>query len=326
MEVGSSWLGTDPARRDEINRALNVAGAGTTLLQTPINRVVQLLTLREFGAQAVLPRKPGSGDAAYINRRTAGTTGGTWVADTDSAQEETGTPAQASFPYRTLLTKGTITRKLMATGRAYGDVMAMELGAKSEDYAAALEGGLITGNNTANANQINGLLTLIGATSGQVVANSNAAAGDSLLLAKLDQAIDKVKGAGSRGDLMILGSFAGLRKVNAALQAQQRFIDSTEVQGGFRVRTYDGIPLINSTGIPDVLTWSGSAITAFSGGASTALIVINTRYCWVEELTPQTVMPLSRSTSQNDSFEIYSDLALVYANTLGGAILGGIAP
>ena len=82
----SSWLGSDEATRQRFQRAteLDVSGAGSELLQTFINRTVQMLTLREFGVQSVLDRRQGQGDAEYINQRTAGTTGGEWVADADS--------------------------------------------------------------------------------------------------------------------------------------------------------------------------------------------------------------------------------------------------
>lgn len=319
------WIGApDPERRELIQRALNVSGAGSVLLQTFINRVVQQLTLRELGLQAVLDRKPGQGNAAYINRRTAGTTGGAWVADTDSATEETGSYAQATFTYRTLLTQGKVTRKLQATGKSYGDVLAAELAGKVEDFADLLEDGLINGNNAADSNQINGLLTLVNAVSTQYIANSTSA--DDLVLSKLDQTIDAVKGADNPADLIILGSKVGIRKLNAELQAQQQFNDVTEIAAGFRVRTYDGIPIVRSTRMPDVLTVASSGyITALTGGSTTALAVVNRRYVWIEELTEQTVVPLAKESSQYDKFEIYWDGALVLANTRGAALLTNIS-
>jgi hypothetical protein len=91
--------------------------------------------------------------------------------------------------------------------------------------------------------------------------------------------------------------------------------------------TYDGIPIIPSTGIPDTLVWSGTAtkVTAFTGGTSTAVIVVNRSMVWVEDLTPLTVFPLARASSQYDSADLAWDGTLVYHNTLGGAILGGLA-
>lgn len=319
----------DP-RRERIQRTLNVSGAGSVLLQVQINRIVQLLTLRYLGVQQVLDVRPGSGNAAYINRRTAGTTGAVWVADTDAASEETGTYAQTPFTYRTLLTQGTVTRKLVATARSYGDAVAQEMIGKTEDFAQAKEDGLVTGNSGAggNANSINGLLTLANATSSQVVANSTLTTGSALVLSKLDEAIDVVKGANNRSDLVIFASQLGGRKLNAALQAQQQFVNETEIRGGFRVKSYDGIPIVTSTSIPNTLTWSGSVSTgntAFSGGSCTAIIVVNKRYVWIEDLTPQTVMPLAQTTSQSQSFQMFEDLALVASNPLGMSILGGIS-
>lgn len=330
MSASTAWAGApDPERRQLIQRALNVSGSGSVLLQTFINRVVQQLSLREFGLQAVLDRKPGSGNAAYINQRTPGLTGGAWVADTDSSTEETGAEAQVSFVYRTLLTNGKVTRKLQATGKTYGDILAMELGMKAEDFANLLEAGLITGNTAASANQINGLLTLVNAkASTQVIANTTSTSGDALVLAKLDEAIDAVKGGENSGDLVIVGSKAGVRKLNAELQAQQVFNDVTEILAGFRVRTYDGAPIVRSTQMPDVLLPAANCtqINTFTTGATTALAVINRRYVWIEELTPQSVLPLAKVSSQYDEFEIYWDGALVYSNTFGASLLIGIKP
>ena len=323
-----SWLGTvDPARREAFERAINVSSAGSVLLQTFINRTVQQLTLREFGLQSVLARRPGSGDKAYINRRTAGTTGGEWVADTTSLTEATGTYPQTSFTYRTLATRGKITRKIQATGRSYGDLLAGEMLSKAEDFANALEEAALQGNSATSSNQIDGLLTLVSNVgTDAVVSLTTASAGTSITLSSLDEAIDRVKGSASRSDLVIVGSFAGLRAVNSALQSQQQFNDMVEIAAGFRVRTYDGIPLVVSTAMPNTLSYlADGTLATFDGGTSTALAVINKRYCYWEELTPTTVMPLAKSSSQYDQFDMFWDGALVLANTKGASILGGIS-
>lgn len=321
------WMGAfDPARREAFERAINVSGAGSVLIQTFINRTVQMLTLREFGLQSVLDRRPGQGDKAYINRRTAGTAGGAWVADTDALTEETGTYAQESFTYKTLATRGKVTRKMQAIGRSYGDTLAQELTGKAEDFANALESAAVIGDSAATTNQIDGLLTLVNNVSSQVVSLTTAASGTSLTLSSLDDAIDRVKGSAVRSDLVIVGSFAGLRSLNAALQAQQQFNDTVEIAAGFRVRTYDGIPMVVSTAMPNTLQYLGDgSIKQFTGGTSTALAVVNKRHVYWEELTPTTVMPLAKTDSQFDQFDMFWDGALVYANTLGGALVTGIS-
>ena len=327
--LGSSWLGSSDATKQRFERALNVGNAGTALLQTFINRTVQQLTLREFGLQAVLPRRAGSGDAEYINRRTAGTNGADWLADTAAVTEENGTYAQVSFPYKSLVTRGKITRKLQATGRSYADILALEMAAKAEDFANALEVGLISSNSLgggANANAPSGFLTLIQQINSfdmsQVVANAGATtAPAAITLSKLDEAIDLVKGSAQRGDLVIVGSFAGIRSVNAALQAQQRFNDVVEISAGFRVRTYDGIPLVVSTAMPNTLEFGTTGCIHANAGAGTALIVMNTRYNYIAELTPTTVMPIAKTDSQFDQFDMFWDGSPVLSNTLGAALI-----
>tara|TARA_B100000282_G_scaffold257035_1_gene203710 strand:+ start:8527 stop:9531 length:1005 start_codon:yes stop_codon:yes gene_type:complete len=326
--LGSSWLGTSDATKQRFERAINVGNAGSALLQTFINRTVQQLTLREFGLQAVLPRRAGQGDAEYINRREAGTNGALWLDDVTTVTEETGTYAQVSFPYKSLVTRGKITRKLQATGRTYADILALEMAAKAEDFANALEEGLISANSlgSADANAPAGFLTLIQQVNNfdmsQVVPNAgNTTTPAPITLSKLDEAIDKVKGSAQRGDLVIVGSFAGIRSVNAALQAQQRFNDVVEISAGFRVRTYDGIPLVVSTAIPNNLNFFGSGCIKDTSGAATCLLVLNTRYNYIAELTPTTVLPLSKTSSQFDQFDMYWDGAGVLSNTKGAALI-----
>lgn len=326
----TQWAGLDPNRRERFERAINVSGAGSVLVQNFTNRVIQQLAIREQGAGATLERRPGSGSQAVVNRRTGSTmtASNIWVADTDSLTESTGTYSQATFTYRTLATRGKLTRKMRAIGRSYIDILAEEMVQKADDWNEALESALFIGNSASVAQQIDGLLTLINGVSGQVVSQTTAVAGDDLSLSKLDQTIDAVKGAGNRSDLVIYTSFLGGRKLNAALDSRQRFMDTMDIAAGFRVRSYDGIPIVVSTGLPDDLTWDGSNITALSGevtNPTTAIVVVNKRHFWIEELTPMTMMPLARDDSQFEQFDIYADLALVQHNTLGGAVLGGIS-
>ena len=324
MSNSPAFAGFDPARRQRFERALNVAGAGTVLLQTNINRTVQQIHHRELGTAAVLPRKPMSGNAEYINRRTPGSSA-EWIDDTTEPTEGTGTYVQVSLPCKTLIVRGKVTRKLQATGRSYGDVLAGEIVGRTGDFSETFEDGLVTGDIAIDADQFDGLITLTQATASQIILQTTTVTGDALTLDKLDETIDAVKGSGNRSDLVILASRKGRRLLNAQLQAQQQFNDMVEIAAGFRVRPYDGIPLITTTGMPDVLTFNGTKVTAYSGSVTTAIIVVNTRYCYIAELTPLTVMPLAKSSSQFDEFDIFWDGALTLATTLGAAILVGIA-
>jgi len=328
--MAPNWANLDNERRQAFARAINVSNAGSTLIQNFTNRIIQQLSIREFGALGTMDRRPGQGSQAVINRRTESTmtAGNVWVADTDALTEATGSYAQTTFTYQTLATRGKVTRKMRARGRSYLDILSEEMTHKLGDFNNALESAIFSGDSGAVSNQMDGLLTQINDVSSQVVANTSATAGDSLTLSKLDETIDSVRGAGNRSDLVIYASFLGARKLNAALQADQQFNNMVEIAAGFRVRSYDGIPIVISTGLGDDLGWSGTALDALSGETSeptTALVVVNKRFNWLEELTPTTMMPLARDDSQFEQFDIFWDGACVFGNTRGAAILGGIS-
>lgn len=321
------WGGFDPSRREAFQRSLTVSSAGAVLLQTSISKVIQLITNRELGIQSTLPRRVGTGDKFYSNRQTAATTGAEWLDDVTEPTESEGTPTQLGFTYQTLIGRIKVTRKLIARGRTYGDVLGGALIAKTDDFVNELESASAIGDSGANANQIDGLLTLIGGISGQTIANTSSNGGDDLYITKLDQTIQQVKGYSNAAAMRIYVSKTGQRKVNSALEAQQRFNDMTVIDAGFVVKTYNGIPIIVSTGIPDTMVFNAAApkVTRFTTGSTTALIVVNTTYVFYGELTPWTVMPLAKTSSQFDQVDMFLDIALVLDNPLGGAILGGIS-
>ena len=325
--MSSQWNGLTPHKKEMLERASLNETSGAVLLQTYINRTVQQLTVRELGALAVMPRKQGMGDKEYINVRTAldESNGGAWVTDGESLTATVGSYAQKEFAYKTLATRGQVTRFLQARGRNYGDLLAESLRSKSEDFSNSLGYTLINGNSAGAAAQMNGLLTILNHYLGVnrfVTANAGAAPA-AFSLSKLDETIDSVKGASSKASMVIICSKAGHRELNSALQQDQQFSDMVEIDAGFRVRSYDGIPIIQDTNVLDtyLMDSTGKVIENFSTGTSTLYIVLNLDYCYMAELTPTTVMPLAKASSQYDQYDIFWDGATVVSNVYGAAVL-----
>jgi len=256
----------------------------------------------------MLPRRPGQGEGYVARTRTAGTTLAEDVNDTDSFAEETGSYSEVYFPYRTIGTQGKVSRRVQKTGRLFSDLLADEMGAKAMDIRDREEHRTIWGNTpTINAKQILGLNYSTTNNTGQIVGSTTAG---SLTLTKMDEVIDKV--ITNPNPNVILTSRAGARKINAALQAQQRFIDKVEVPGGFKVNSYNGIPIIKSTTIPDTLTMStGGTVSALTAGTFTCLFVVDFNHVFMSVLEELTMMPLARRSSQFVEFDIFEDLALV---------------
>ena len=255
----------------------------------------------------MLRRSPGNGEG-YVNRtRTAGTTLSQDVNDTDTFDESTGTYSENYFPYRTIGAQGKVTRRVQRTGRLFSDMLADEMAAKAMDIRDREENRVIWGNTPAiNAKQLLGLNYNLVNHTGQIVGSTTAG---SLTLANMDTVIDKVV---TGNPSVVLTSRAGARKINAALQAQQRFIDKIEVPGGFRVNSYDSLPILKTTNIPDVLTMTtGGTVSSLTGGTFTMAFVVDLNQVFMSVLTELTMLPLARRSSQFQEFDIFEDLALV---------------
>ena len=339
----TEWAGLDPSKREAFSRAAGPLDEPTVLVDNVVNRVVQQLSAYYQGAISTLDRRPGQGAQSIQVDRTpltgegaANTNAAEWVGTSSPSVESVGVYARSTWNYRTLATRGSVSRLQQAQGRSYIDVMAEEMSAKVEDMNEVLELTMFQG--VSSDTDIDGLMQYIGnnaTRNGQIIKSDESEADSAtfmatLTLASMDKAIDLVKGSSMRSDLVIYCSQAGSRQLNKLLQADQAFNDVTEIAAGFRVRTYDGIPIVVTSGIPDDTTFASAGaptkLTAFTGGNSTMIWVVNKRYSWIEELTPLTVLPLAKSTSAQDAFDIYWDGVLVVGNWMGVAGIAGVNP
>jgi HK97 family phage major capsid protein len=293
----------------QLKKALDMANAGGVLQQPVVDRVLQELIEVNNPLRVNLPRKPGSGSAWVLNQRTSRGAGAGFVNDTEEPAENQGSYVPKSFPYKTILDRRKVTRKLQAVGKSLLDIEAEEVENGLQNVRDSEENALINGDSAANPKQFDGLRKLIPA--GQVViAGAN---GAPLSLDLLDQAIDLNRGTPS----MLIMSKKANRKLNALLQAQQRFVDTMEVKGGFRVQVYNGIPIFRSI-------WISEAQTQGTANNATDIYVLDTSAVWVGELTPLRMARLAQKSSQGGEFDIYEDVALVLANDIKASRLAGV--
>ena len=292
----------------QLKKALDMASGGA-LQQPLVDRVLQELIEVNNPLRMNLPRKPGSGSAWVLNQRTSRGAGAGFVNDTEEPAENQGTYGQKNFPYKTILDRRKVTRKLQAVGKTLLDIEAEEVENGLQNVRDSEENALINGDATANPKQFDGLRKLI--PGGQVVvAGAN---GAPLTLDLLDQAIDLNRGNPS----MLIMSKKANRKLNSLLQAQQRFVDTMEVKGGFRVQVYNGLPIFRSIWVSDAQT-QGTATNA------TDIYVLDTSALWLGELTPLRMVRLAQKSSQGGEFDIYEDLTLVLANDIKASRLAGV--
>ena len=294
---------------DQLKKALDIASAGNALQQPLVDRVLQELIEVNNPLRQNLPRKPGSGTDWILNQRTSRGAGGAFVDDTDEPTETQASYSQKKFPYKTVIQRGKVTRKLQAVGKTLLDIEAEEVDNALQAVRDAEEDALINGDSSVNPKQFDGLRKLV--VPGQtVVAGAN---GAPLTLDLIDTALDLNRGNPN----MIIMSKKANRKLNSLLQAQQRFVDTMEVKGGFRVQVYNGIPIFRSIFISDLQT-QGTANDA------TDIFILDTSSVWVGELTPLKMLRLATKSSQFSEFDIFEDLSLVLANDIKASRLAGV--
>ncbi|MEK7717038.1 MAG: major capsid protein [Pseudomonadota bacterium] len=292
----------------QLKKALDMASGGA-LQQPLVDRVLQELIEVNNPLRANLPRKPGSGSDWILNQRTSRGAGGAFVNDTDEPVETQASYVQKKFPYKTIIQRGKVTRKLQAVGKSLLDIEAEEVDSALQAVRDAEEDAIINGDSTVNPKQFNGLRKLI--AGGQVVvAGAN---GAPLSLDLLDSAIDLNRGNPG----MLIMSKKANRKLNSLLQAQQRFVDTMEVKGGFRVQVYNGIPIFRSIFISDTQTQGTS-------NAASDILVLDASAVWIGELTPLRMVRLAQKSSQFSEFDIFEDETLVLANDIKASRLAGV--
>lgn len=293
---------------EQLKKALNIANAGGPLQQPLVDSVLQELIEVNNPLRQNLPRKPGSGSDWILNQRTARGTGG-FVDDTDEPTDSNSNYQQKKFTYKTIIQRGKVTRKLQAVGKTLLDIEAEEVASSLQVIRDTEESALINGDSAVNPKQFDGLRKLIPA--GQtVVADVN---GAPLTLDLLDEAIDVNRG---NPNMLIMSKKAN-RKLNALLQAQQRFVDTTEVTGGFRVQVYNGIPIFRSIFVADDQTQGTS-------NQATDIFILDTSAVWVGELTPLRMLRLAQKSSQFSEFDVFEDVTLVLGNDIKVSRLAGV--
>ena len=310
--------------RVDILKALDVSAAGTVLVQPEIDKVVAQIVDYRNPLRQNLPRKKGSGDAWHIIRRTpSGTTPAAWVADSDDIVEDEGTYTKVSFYYKTIVARVKVTRKMQAIGRSYADILADEIEARALEFRDKEDYAYVIGASSANSSskEFMGLMYQL-QSAAQTVACAASTTPGSLTLAKMDEAMDL-----STGNIgMIIMSKKTRRLLNALLQANQRFVNTVKVKGGFVTLAYNEAPIFTSNNIPNTVSYAadGTTVSALSGGTASFIEFVDLDHVWVGELTPVTVMPLAKTTSQYDVVDIYCDETLVVRNPYTCALLTNI--
>lgn len=308
----------------DIRKALSPTDV-TSLIPKEIDKIIQQLMDYQNPLRQNLPRRKGSGKAWYLSQRTptSGTPAAFYSANTDDFTEGTGSYAEKEFPYKTIGARGKVYRLAQDQTKGQVDLLAAEIEARTLEFKNYEEWALFWGNSDTSADQFDGIDKNI-SDSSQIVKAAETNVGGPLTLAKLDELIDACAPFTPK---MLVTSLAGRRAINALLQSYQRFLDKTEVKGGFKVLSYNDIPIFASTQITDTLDYDEDGVLqSTTGGSTTAIFALDTEHLWVGVLNDLTYKELATKSTQYIEFDIYEDITVVFANYLAQAKLINIVP
>jgi HK97 family phage major capsid protein len=225
-----------------IRKALDLASTGQYLIPEVVDNAIRDYASKQPVLYNVVTHLPWATNTYFIRRRDALPTA-TWATDGGSLPSATSnTFAKVSKSVAYLYTRGEVTGPMQRAAGSLYNAMALEVEAHQQALVEKLSTDIATA--TGSSNDITGIINQIdtddkmnwGSTGTGVVDMSAAA----LTLAKIDEAIDTARGEVD----LIVTSRQVRRRINALLQAQQQFVDRTEVAAGFRVLTYDGLPIV----------------------------------------------------------------------------------
>lgn len=225
----------------DIERALNSLSAttGNYLIPEVVDPVIRDYVAKATPLLQVVTRVPWPTQTYWIRKRTALPTA-SWGADGSSLPSASNsTYDRVSRTVSFLYTRGEVTGPLQAAAGGVVNALQEEIRASSQAIAEKLTTDLVTGDGTGDT--ILGFIPQINTSApGDEGGTIDMGGSTALTLAKIDEALDATRGECD----VILTSRAVRRKINALLQGAQRFTDRTEIGAGFRVLTYDGIPIL----------------------------------------------------------------------------------
>jgi HK97 family phage major capsid protein len=276
----------------ELKKALTTASNdGGVLIPEVVSAGVRQFVETRSPLLAMI-EKPDWPTNAYIHRDVTGLPSaysGAEGAALGSASK--GTYSKPTVPMKSFYTRGEVTGQMIAAGRALLDVYQEEIELHGIALARYLEQTILTGDVDTDADDFDGMVAQITDAAANIIDPGTAVP---LVLNHLDQAIDKPQlGEPS----IIVGTRACARRINSLMQAQQRFINEVDVAGGFRVMTYNGLPILK---VDNLIT-----------GLDDKVLLPDLNWTRMPVLQPVTFEPLGKTKDSEDFFlKTYCTLAL----------------
>lgn len=299
------------AGSEEIEKALTTATGSGALFDDVRDRVIAEELDKRHVFWANIRKQPGKGNNFLFSRKTDRPTA-EMVSETGQATASDASYASASFEYKITSALGGVSRKAQLAGADFIDLLQQAMRDEMDAWVDLAETQTVTGDGTGD--NVSGINTQT--TAGQTI--EVATNGGPVTLDLLDRSIDLAKTKNARLKWG-LTSDRVRREINALLQAQQRFVDKIKVNGGFRVLSYDDLPLLDSKAVVDENQGTGTK---------------SHRISWVDDetgfflalLMPPRPFTLALTKATVQDFEVLGFWAAIGKNRVRWSQLKGIEP
>lgn len=237
----------------EIRKALDLSStAAAYLLPEVVDGAIRDFASRTPTMYNAVTKRPWGSQTYFIKKKLTLPTA-TWSIDGGPLPAATtGSYGQISKSVAYLYTRGEVTGPMIEAAGSTFDALATEIEDHQQAIIERLSTDIVSADGTGN--DIEGVLYQIETDSSQYTEAGGAgqvidAAGAYLSLNLIDRAIDasaEADGTGIAGEgaTIAVTTRKVRRMINSLLQAQQRFMNETEIAAGFRVQSYDGIPFV----------------------------------------------------------------------------------
>jgi hypothetical protein len=194
---------------------------------------------------------------------------------------------ERAIPLKSIYTRGEVSGQLIAAARSVLDVLQLEVRNHTIGMINTLETTLVLGDATARPNEFDGLNTWI---TNEVFATSDgtgAGTDEPLVLGHLEQLLDAPRY--SDINLLFMNDVTR-RRLWSVLQPQIRFLGNTEIDGGFKVRAYNDLPIVEVK--PNSV--------ATGADLANIILAVNTEMIWLPVLQDLTYEELAHTRDSTD--------------------------
>lgn len=155
------------------------------------------------------------------------------------------TYVERAIPLKSIYTRGEVSGQIIAAARTFVDVLQREVRNHTIGMVNTLETTLVLGDSAARPNEFDGIekwitniVDVAGPDGGDVDTNPDPSP---LVLNHLELLMDAPRYDSPK---VLFMNDASRRRIWSVLQPQVRFLGETEINGGFRVRAYNDMPII----------------------------------------------------------------------------------